>query len=116
MALVGTPNLVSQNLLAQIVLLLMMGNFFHLSLLLKYLFGWFLYVVQLMFLALIRGYERPLQPVPGDCGYHLHAHWLVLCHPTTNKVKYVSRLEQCYLLYGLCNTTSRTKQSTYAEI
>ncbi|VAI07157.1 unnamed protein product [Triticum turgidum subsp. durum] len=32
------------------------------------------------------GYERPLQPVPGDCGYHLHAHWLVLSHPTTNKV------------------------------
>ncbi|KAF0928572.1 hypothetical protein E2562_006018, partial [Oryza meyeriana var. granulata] len=31
------------------------------------------------------GYERPLQPVPGDCGYHLHAHWLVLCHPTTNE-------------------------------
>ncbi|VAI07154.1 unnamed protein product [Triticum turgidum subsp. durum] len=31
------------------------------------------------------GYERPLQPVPGDCGYHLHAHWLVLSHPTTNK-------------------------------
>jgi hypothetical protein len=51
-------------------------------------------------------YERPLQPVPGDCAYH----------PTTNKVKYVSRLEQRYLLYGLCNTTSRTKQSTYAEI
>lgn len=32
------------------------------------------------------GYERPLQPVPGDCGYHLHAHWLVLSHPTTNKM------------------------------
>ncbi|WVZ56573.1 hypothetical protein U9M48_007079 [Paspalum notatum var. saurae] len=32
------------------------------------------------------GYERPSQPVPGDCGYHLHAHWLVLCHPTTNKM------------------------------
>ena len=43
------------------------------------------------FLALIRGYERPLQPVPGDSGYHLHAHWLVLYHPTTNKViKYMS--------------------------
>ena len=43
------------------------------------------------FLALIRGYERPLQPVPEDSGYHLHAHWLVLCHPTTNKVvKYIS--------------------------
>jgi hypothetical protein len=60
---------------------------------LRYLFGWFLYFVTLTFLAflaLIRGYERPLQPVPGDCGYHLHAHWLVLCHPTTNKViKYI---------------------------
>ncbi|KAG8063873.1 hypothetical protein GUJ93_ZPchr0003g17412 [Zizania palustris] len=32
------------------------------------------------------GYERPLQPVPGDCGYHLHAHWLALCHPITNEM------------------------------
>ncbi|KAG2552718.1 hypothetical protein PVAP13_9KG479400 [Panicum virgatum] len=41
------------------------------------------------------GYERPLQPVPGDCGYHLHAHWLVLCHPTTNKmVKIAAPLPQ----------------------
>ncbi|ONL96871.1 RNA pseudouridine synthase 5 [Zea mays] len=41
------------------------------------------------------GYERPLQPVPGDCGYHLHAHWLVLCHPTTNKViKHIYNLGQ----------------------
>ncbi|XP_020108671.1 RNA pseudouridine synthase 5 isoform X1 [Ananas comosus] len=32
------------------------------------------------------GYQKPLQPVPGDCGYHLHAHWLVLCHPTTNDI------------------------------
>uniref|UniRef100_A0A0D9VST3 Pseudouridine synthase RsuA/RluA-like domain-containing protein n=1 Tax=Leersia perrieri TaxID=77586 RepID=A0A0D9VST3_9ORYZ len=32
------------------------------------------------------GYERPLQPVPGDCGYYLHAHWLVLCHPITNEM------------------------------
>ncbi|KAJ4821389.1 Pseudouridine synthase family protein [Rhynchospora pubera] len=31
------------------------------------------------------GYEKPVQPVPGDCGYHLHAHWLVLCHPTSNE-------------------------------
>nr|CAD1841940.1 unnamed protein product [Ananas comosus var. bracteatus] len=30
------------------------------------------------------GYQKPLQPVPGDCGYHLHAHWLFLYHPTTN--------------------------------
>jgi len=41
------------------------------------------------------GYERPLQPVPGDSGYHLHAHWLVLCHPTTNKmVKIAAPLPQ----------------------
>ncbi|KMZ63640.1 Pseudouridine synthase family protein [Zostera marina] len=31
------------------------------------------------------GYHRPANPVPGDCGYHLHAHQLVLRHPTTNK-------------------------------
>uniref|UniRef100_A0A5B6YLC7 Putative RNA pseudouridine synthase 5 isoform X1 n=1 Tax=Davidia involucrata TaxID=16924 RepID=A0A5B6YLC7_DAVIN len=32
------------------------------------------------------GYQRPVKPVPGDCGYHLHAHQLVLSHPTTNEV------------------------------
>ncbi|MBA0598455.1 hypothetical protein Gorai_008217, partial [Gossypium raimondii] len=30
------------------------------------------------------GYQRPTNPVPGDCGYYLHAHRLVLSHPTTN--------------------------------
>ncbi|XP_020526693.1 RNA pseudouridine synthase 5 isoform X8 [Amborella trichopoda] len=28
------------------------------------------------------GHLRPSKPVPGDCGYHLHAHQLVLYHPT----------------------------------
>ncbi|KAI4351318.1 hypothetical protein L6164_005693 [Bauhinia variegata] len=32
------------------------------------------------------GYQKPTQPVPGDCGYHLHAHQLVLSHPTTGEV------------------------------
>ncbi|KAG0496353.1 hypothetical protein HPP92_001044 [Vanilla planifolia] len=32
------------------------------------------------------GYRKPERPVPGDCGYHLHAHRLVLRHPSTNKV------------------------------
>lgn len=32
------------------------------------------------------GYHRPANPVPGDCGYHLHAHQLVLRHPTTKKM------------------------------
>lgn len=32
------------------------------------------------------GYQRPLKPVPGDCGYHLHACELVLSHPTKNEV------------------------------
>ncbi|KAL5734925.1 hypothetical protein ACOSP7_032786 [Xanthoceras sorbifolium] len=32
------------------------------------------------------GYQRPVNPVPGDCGYYLHAHKLVLSHPTTNEV------------------------------
>ncbi|XP_027367114.1 RNA pseudouridine synthase 5 [Abrus precatorius] len=31
------------------------------------------------------GYQRPAQPVPGDCGYYLHAHKLVLSHPITNE-------------------------------
>lgn len=33
-----------------------------------------------------RGYQRPTKPVPGDCGYYLHAHQVVLSHPTTNQV------------------------------
>ncbi|CAO2816459.1 unnamed protein product [Amaranthus hypochondriacus] len=32
------------------------------------------------------GYQRPTKPVPGDCGYHLHAHEVILSHPTTNEV------------------------------
>lgn len=27
-----------------------------------------------------------MNPVPGDCGYHLHAHQLVVSHPVTNEV------------------------------
>ncbi|XP_010524607.1 PREDICTED: RNA pseudouridine synthase 5 [Tarenaya hassleriana] len=33
------------------------------------------------------GYERPTQAVPGDCGYHLHAHQVELSHlMTSNKI------------------------------
>ncbi|KAL1295273.1 RNA pseudouridine synthase 5 [Arachis ipaensis] len=32
------------------------------------------------------GYERPTKPVPGDCGYYLHAHQLIISHPVTNEV------------------------------
>ncbi|KAM7495007.1 hypothetical protein LguiB_029616 [Lonicera macranthoides] len=32
------------------------------------------------------GYQRPSNPVPGDCGYHLHAHQLLLSHQMTNEV------------------------------
>ncbi|KAL6578050.1 hypothetical protein OROMI_010378 [Orobanche minor] len=32
------------------------------------------------------GYERPRKPVPGDCGYHLHAHRVVFSHPRTNEM------------------------------
>ncbi|KAK6933327.1 Pseudouridine synthase, RsuA/RluA-like [Dillenia turbinata] len=32
------------------------------------------------------GYPRPMKPLPGDCGYRLHAHQLVLLHPATNEV------------------------------
>ncbi|KAH9605065.1 hypothetical protein KSS87_021442 [Heliosperma pusillum] len=33
------------------------------------------------------GYQRPLKPVPGDIGYHLHAHEVILSHPTTNECR-----------------------------
>ncbi|CAL1387112.1 unnamed protein product [Linum trigynum] len=29
------------------------------------------------------GYEKPNKPVPGDCGYYLHAHRLIITHPST---------------------------------
>lgn len=32
------------------------------------------------------GFTRPVKPVPGDCGYSLHAHQVTLSHPTTNEV------------------------------
>ncbi|XAR52385.1 tRNA pseudouridine(32) synthase [Bertholletia excelsa] len=32
------------------------------------------------------GYQRPVKPVPGDCGYYLHAHQLVLSHPTRHEM------------------------------
>ncbi|KAK2633936.1 hypothetical protein Ddye_028728 [Dipteronia dyeriana] len=32
------------------------------------------------------GYQRPVKPVPGDCGYYLHAHKIELSHPTSNEV------------------------------
>ncbi|GAB2276720.1 hypothetical protein Dimus_011437 [Dionaea muscipula] len=32
------------------------------------------------------GYSRPAKPVPGDCGYHLHAHQVVLSHLIKNEV------------------------------
>ncbi|KAL3652048.1 hypothetical protein CASFOL_001729 [Castilleja foliolosa] len=32
------------------------------------------------------GYEKPGKPVPGDCGYHLHAHRLVVSHPLKNEI------------------------------
>ncbi|XP_050209300.1 RNA pseudouridine synthase 5 isoform X2 [Mercurialis annua] len=31
------------------------------------------------------GYQKPTKPVPGDCGYYLHAHHLFLLHLTTNE-------------------------------
>ncbi|PRQ58856.1 putative 23S rRNA pseudouridine(1911/1915/1917) synthase [Rosa chinensis] len=32
------------------------------------------------------GFKRPTKPVPGDCGYNLHAHQVVLSHPSSNEV------------------------------
>eukprot|EP00250_Pteridium_aquilinum_P015336 c22527_g1_i1 orf=119-1213(+) len=32
------------------------------------------------------GYLKPANPVPGQCGYHLHAHKLTLVHPITGKL------------------------------
>ncbi|CAI9767472.1 unnamed protein product [Fraxinus pennsylvanica] len=32
--------------------------------------------------AHVGGYQRLENPVPGDCGYHLHAHRLIFPHPS----------------------------------
>ncbi|PQP99379.1 hypothetical protein Pyn_11933 [Prunus yedoensis var. nudiflora] len=32
------------------------------------------------------GFLRPTKPVPGDCGYNLHAHQVILSHPSSNEV------------------------------
>ncbi|KAK9913265.1 hypothetical protein M0R45_037087 [Rubus argutus] len=32
------------------------------------------------------GFKRPTKPVPGDCGYNLHAHQVILSHPLSNEV------------------------------
>ncbi|XP_044461751.1 RNA pseudouridine synthase 5 isoform X2 [Mangifera indica] len=53
------------------------------------------------------GYLRPLAPVPGDCGYHLHAHQLTLSHPTTNEV-----LEITAPLPSILQTMEETKKLT----
>ncbi|XP_072975654.1 RNA pseudouridine synthase 5 isoform X1 [Typha angustifolia] len=56
------------------------------------------------------GYQKPIQPVPGDCGYHLHAHQLVLCHPNTNEtVKITAPLPQ------ILQTQQELDQSRLAE-
>lgn len=31
------------------------------------------------------GFQKPVRPVPGDCGYYLHAHRVIFCHPSTNE-------------------------------
>ncbi|KAK8946506.1 RNA pseudouridine synthase 5 [Platanthera zijinensis] len=31
------------------------------------------------------GYQKPATPVPGDCGYYLHAHRIVVC-PNADKM------------------------------
>ncbi|KAE9465324.1 hypothetical protein C3L33_02768, partial [Rhododendron williamsianum] len=41
------------------------------------------------------GYQRPVKPVPGDCGYLLHAHKLILPHPTRSEVR---QYEKCISL------------------
>ncbi|KAJ7296866.1 hypothetical protein O6H91_Y095900 [Diphasiastrum complanatum] len=31
------------------------------------------------------GHNKPITPLPGDCGYHLHSHRLTFDHPITSK-------------------------------
>lgn len=47
-----------------------------------------------------RGYQRPGNPVPGDCGYHLHAHRSVFPHPITNEVGFRSAIYHPAMAYA----------------
>ncbi|KAI3517270.1 hypothetical protein L1887_16483 [Cichorium endivia] len=48
------------------------------------------------------GYNKPANPVPGDCGYYLHAHQLVICHPMTNEeCRITAPLPPVFLCYEL---------------
>ncbi|KAK7270356.1 hypothetical protein RIF29_23437 [Crotalaria pallida] len=51
------------------------------------------------------GYQRPSKPVPGDCGYYLHAHQLTLTHPITNEV-----IEIIAPLPSILQTTDEAKR------
>nr|XP_009589059.2 RNA pseudouridine synthase 5 isoform X4 [Nicotiana tomentosiformis] len=42
------------------------------------------------------GYQRPENPVPGDCGYNLHAHQIVLIHPITNENRCVNMIARLF--------------------
>ncbi|KAJ0102682.1 hypothetical protein Patl1_06143 [Pistacia atlantica] len=55
------------------------------------------------------GYPRPLTPVPGDCGYYLHAHQLTLSHPTTNEV-----IEVMAPLPSILPNTGRGKENYHS--
>ncbi|RZR83448.1 hypothetical protein BHM03_00010052, partial [Ensete ventricosum] len=48
------------------------------------------------------GYQKPVQAVPGDCGYYLHAYQLFLYHPVTNEVT----VELCVFSAFSCLKTS----------
>ncbi|KAG9453389.1 hypothetical protein H6P81_006293 [Aristolochia fimbriata] len=54
------------------------------------------------------GYQRPLKPVPGDCGYHLHAHRLVFYHPTKDEVIHV----EAPLPPPLCTLEEKNRSSS----
>ncbi|XP_043696611.1 RNA pseudouridine synthase 5 isoform X2 [Telopea speciosissima] len=55
------------------------------------------------------GYQRPMNPVPGDCGYYLHAHRLVLHHPTAGKV-----IEITAALPSILQTQDEANQKEHA--
>ncbi|KAF9590972.1 hypothetical protein IFM89_000517 [Coptis chinensis] len=56
------------------------------------------------------GYQRPMKPVPGDCGYYLHAYRLVLDHPTTNeKFVFTGKFDRFQLAQVNINTVNEEK-------
>lgn len=59
------------------------------------------------------GYQKPVNPVPGDCGYYLHAHRLSLHHPASDEV--VEIVAPTPPMLSACNETAELDDLVHNE-